>query len=55
MGGNRTEIMKRYNKNIPDGTADTIFDDTLYIRKAVETFGKVYESLNYSEVMTPAM
>jgi len=47
--------MKKYNKNIPDGTTDIIFDKTLYIKKAVEIFNKVYEELNYSEIMTPTI
>lgn len=45
--------MKRHNKNIPDGTIDIIFDKTLYIKKAVDTFRKVYEELDYREIMTP--
>ena len=47
--------MKKYSKNIPDGTSDIIFDKTLYIKKAVETFNKVYEDLNYSEIITPTI
>jgi len=47
--------MKKYNKNIPDGTSDIIFDKTLYIKKATETFNKVYEELNYNEIITPAI
>jgi len=47
--------MKKHNKNIPEGTSDAIFDKTFYIKKAAETFGKVYEELNYSEIMTPTM
>ena len=47
--------MKKYNKNIPDGTIDIIFDKTLYIKKAIELFNKVYEELNYGEIMTPTI
>ena len=47
--------MKKYNKNIPEGTSDIIFDKTYYIKQAAETFGRVYEELNYSEIMTPAI
>ena len=47
--------MKKYGKNIPDGTADIIFENTLYIRKAVDIFNKVYEDLNYSEIITPTI
>ena len=47
--------MKKYNRNIPDGTADIIFENTLYIKKALEAFGKVYEELNFEEVITPAL
>ena len=45
--------MKRHNKNIPDGTSDIIFDKTLYIKKAVEMFCKIYGELDYREIMTP--
>jgi ATP phosphoribosyltransferase regulatory subunit len=47
--------MKKYNKNIPDGTTDIIFDKTLYIKKAVGIFNKVYDDLDYREIMTPTM
>ena len=47
--------MKKYSKNIPDGTYDIIFDKTLYIKKAVEKFNKVYENLNYGEIITPTI
>lgn len=47
--------MNKYSKNIPDGTTDIIFDKTLYIKKAAETFNKVYEELNYSEIITPVI
>ena len=47
--------MKKYNKNIPDGTTDIIFDKTLYIKKAVEMFNNVYEDLNFKEIMTPTI
>ncbi|MCL2772905.1 MAG: ATP phosphoribosyltransferase regulatory subunit [Oscillospiraceae bacterium] len=47
--------MKRYNKNIPDGTADIIFDKTFYIKKAADIFTKVYEDLNYREIITPTI
>lgn len=45
--------MKKYSKNIPYGTSDIIFDNTLYIKKAVEIFNEVYEDLNYREIITP--
>ena len=47
--------MKRYGKNIPDGTSDIIFNNTLYIRKAVEIFNEVYADLNYGEIITPTI
>ena len=47
--------MKKYSKNIPDGTSDIIFEKTLYIKKAIETFNKVYEDLNYKEIITPTI
>ena len=47
--------MNRYSKNIPDGTADIIFDKTLYIKKAVGMFNKVYEELDYKEIITPTI
>ena len=45
--------MKKYSKNIPDGTADIIFENTLYIKKAIETFSKVYKDQNFEEIITP--
>ena len=47
--------MNKYSKNIPDGTTDIIFDKTLYVKKAVETLNKVYEDLNYREIITPTI
>lgn len=47
--------MKKYNKNIPDGAADIIFGKTLYIKKAVEIFNRVYKDLNYQEIITPSL
>ena len=47
--------MKKYSKNIPDGTADVIFDNTLYIKKAVENINQVYEELHYDEIITPTI
>ena len=47
--------MKKYSKNIPDGTADIIFDKTLYIKKAAGIFNKVCEDLNYREIITPTI
>lgn len=47
--------MKRYNKNIPDGTSDIIFDKTLYINKAIDGFRKIYKELGYREIITPTI
>ena len=47
--------MKKYSKNIPDGTSDIIFDKTLYIYKAVNGFRKIYEELGYREIITPTI
>jgi ATP phosphoribosyltransferase regulatory subunit len=53
--GEFEQYMKKYNKNIPDGTADIIFGKSLYIKKAVDTFNGVYKNLNYQEIITPAL
>jgi len=47
--------MKKYSKNIPDGTSDIIFDKALYIKKAVDGFRKIYEELGYREIITPTI
>jgi len=47
--------MKKYNMNIPDGAADIIFGNALYVKKAVEIFTCVYKDLNYQEIITPAL
>ena len=47
--------MKKYSKNIPDGTSDIIFDKTLYINKAVDGFRKIYEELGFREIITPTI
>ncbi|MCL1793256.1 MAG: ATP phosphoribosyltransferase regulatory subunit [Oscillospiraceae bacterium] len=47
--------MNKYSKNIPDGTSDVIFENTLYIKKVIETFGRVYEELDFEEIITPTV
>ena len=45
--------MKKYSKNIPEGSSDIIFENTLYIKKALEAFSRVYEDQNFEEIITP--
>ena len=45
----------KHSINIPDGAADIIFGQTLYIKKAIELFCDIYEQQNFREIITPAL
>ncbi|MGI6665420.1 MAG: ATP phosphoribosyltransferase regulatory subunit [Christensenellaceae bacterium] len=47
--------MNRYNKNIPEGTRDILYEDAARMRDIAARFSAVYESEGFSPIMTPAL
>ncbi|MHC1694570.1 MAG: ATP phosphoribosyltransferase regulatory subunit [Eubacteriales bacterium] len=47
--------MKKRQNNIPEGTRDLIFDETVYINSLVQSFTGVYERLGFNQIMTPTL
>lgn len=47
--------MYRYNKNIPDGTRDILFEEAKIYDEIEQKLSKVYETEGFSKIITPAI